>query len=152
MTDDAGRREAPARPVPPESDVGRPFWVASRERRLVLPWCRACERPHWYPRGFCPTCLGSDLEWRPSNGRGVVHAVSVQPRPAHPGLADRVPYAVALVDLDDGVRMLLAVEADAAADPWSVRIDDRVRVGWEPLSDGRHLPTARVDPESVAAD
>ena len=111
-----------------------------------------CEVPHWYPRGFCPTCLGPELEWRPSDGRGAVHAVSVQPRPPHPGLADRVPYAVVLADLDDGVRMMLAVAAEGAADPWSVCIDDRLTVGWEPLPDGRHLPIAHVDPGAVAAD
>lgn len=136
----------------PESDAGRPFWDASRDRRLVLPWCRDCQAPHWYPREFCPLCLGSDLEWRPSDGRGIVHAVSVQPRPAHPGLSDRVPYAVVLADLDDGVRMMLAVEGGGDADPWSVRIDDRLTVGWEPLVDGRHLPTARIDPDPAPTD
>jgi len=130
----------PERPLPPESPAGAPFWAASRDRRLVLPWCRACEAPHWYPRGFCPRCLGEDLEWRPSPGAGEVHAVSVQPQAAHPGLAGRAPYAVALVALDEGVRMLLQVHGPT--DPWAVAVGDRVVVGWEPLPDGRHLPTA----------
>lgn len=129
----------PERPMPPESPAGAPFWAATRERHLVLPWCRACEVPHWYPRGFCPRCLGDDIDWREASGRGVVHAVSVQPKAAHPGLADRVPYAVALVDLAEGVRMMLTVVVD---DPWSVRIDDEVVLGWESLPDGRHLPIA----------
>lgn len=132
-------RPTPERPVPPESPAGARFWAATREQRLELPWCRVCEAPHWYPRGFCPRCLGEDVDWRPASGRGVVHAVSVQPRAAHPGLAHRAPYAVALVDLAEGVRMMLAVLTD---DPWAVRIDDAVTVGWEPLPDGRHLPVA----------
>lgn len=144
--------ERPERPLPPESAAGRPFWDATRERRLVLPWCSDCQAPHWYPRGFCPRCLGSDLEWRPSAGGGVVHAVSVQPRPPHPGLGDRVPYAVVLADLDDGVRMMLAVEGGDHPDPWAVRIDDRLTVGWEPLADGRHLPMARIDQHPAPAD
>lgn len=127
----------PERMLPPESHAGAPFWAASRERRLVLPWCARCDAPHWYPRGFCPTCLSEELEWRPSDGAGVVAAVSVQPKPAQPGPTDRAPYAVALVDLDDGVRMMLGVAAD---DPWAVSIGDRIIVGWEPLSDGRHIP------------
>lgn len=138
----AADRGAPERPLPPESPAGAPFWAASRERRLVLPWCRSCGEPHWYPRGFCPGCLSDDVEWRPSAGRGSVHAVSVQPKPAHPGLADRAPYAVVVVDLDDGVRMLL--QADVG-DPWAVRIGDAVTVGWEPLADGRHLPVASIE-------
>ena len=109
---------------------------------VTLPWFPVCEVLHWYPRGFCPTCLGPELEWRPSDGRGAVHAVSVQPKAMHPGLADRAPYAVALVDLDDGVRMMLQVAP--GVDPWSVAVGDPVTVGWEPLPDGRHLPTAVV--------
>lgn len=127
------------RPLPPESPAGATFWDATRDERLVLPWCPSCEAPHWYPRGFCPRCLRLELEWRPSAGQGVVGAVSVQPKAAHSGLADRAPYAVALVDLDDGVRMMLVV---AAEDPWAVRVGDAVTLGWEPLADGRNLPVA----------
>jgi uncharacterized OB-fold protein len=52
-------------------------------------------------------------------------------------MADRVPYAVALVDLDEGVRLLTnVVDVDAE----EVRIGMEVAVTWEPMSDGRHLP------------
>ncbi len=129
--------------APPESPAGAPFWAASREQRLVLPWCPACEAPHWYPRGFCPTCLAEDVEWREASGRGVVYAVSVQPKPSHPGLADRAPYAVVLVELAEGVRMMLqASSVSGVEDPWAIAVGDPVTVGWEPLPDGRHLPTA----------
>ena len=136
---DSTERSAPARPLPPESLAGAPFWEATREQRLVLPWCPACEQPYWYPRGFCPLCLSEDVDWREASGDAVVHSVSVQPKAPHPGLRDRAPYAVAIVELDEGVRMMVAVAAD---DPWAVRIDDRVALGWEPLADGRHLPVA----------
>ena len=137
--------EAPARFAPPESPAGAPFWAASRERRLTLPWCTVCGQPHWYPRGFCPHCLSDAVEWRASAGTGTVHAVSVMPKPAHPGLAPRGAYAVVLVDLDDGVRMMLqASSASGVDDVWSIAVGDAVTVGWEPLPDGRHLPTAEV--------
>lgn len=124
--------------APPQSPAGTPFWDASRERRLTLPWCTECEQPHWYPRGFCPSCLSEDVEWRDAEPEGTVHAVSVQPKPNHPGLADRAPYAVVLVDLADGVRMMLQCATTTIA------VGDPVRIGWEPLPDGRHLPTAEV--------
>lgn len=121
---------------PPASAVAEPFWEASRERRLVLQRCRSCERAIWYPRVLCPHCGGVDLEWGAAEGTGTVYAVSVQHRAAHPGLADRVPYAVALVDLDDGVRMMTNV---VGCDATSVQVGQRVRPVWEPLTDGRHL-------------
>jgi uncharacterized OB-fold protein len=135
--------DTPERFAPPESDAGAPFWAASRDQVLRLPWCTACGKPHWYPRGFCPLCLAEDIEWRPASGGGVVYAVSVQPKSMLPGLSARVPYAVAIVDLDEGVRMMLSMDVD---DPWSVAVGDRVVVGWDPLSDGRHLPVARPAP------
>jgi uncharacterized OB-fold protein len=127
---------------PPASVAGAPFWDASRERRLVLPWCTDCGRPHWYPRGFCPSCLSDAVEWRDAAGEGVVHAVSVQPKTSGAVPGERAPYAVVLVDLAEGVRMMLQVAPPA--DPWAVRIGDPVTIGWEPLDDGRHLPTALV--------
>lgn len=137
--------DAPARFAPPESRAGAPFWDATRERRLTLPWCTVCEQPHWYPRGFCPHCLSEEIEWRDAEGEGVVHAVSVMPKPAHPGLAARGDYAVVLVDLVEGVRMMLqASSVSGVADVGAIAIGDAVTVGWEPLPDGRHLPTASV--------
>ncbi|NLV55490.1 MAG: DNA-binding protein [Acidimicrobiales bacterium] len=136
---DRGDPTTADRMLPPESPAGAPFWAASRERRLLLPWCVPCGAAHWYPRGFCPVCLGDEIEWRPASGGGRVHAVSVQPKVPFPGVGGEPPYAVALVDLDEGVRMMLRVVAD---DAWSVAVDDAVSIGWEPLSDGRHLPVA----------
>lgn len=116
---------------PAESEAGAPFWAATRDRRLVLPWCPTCEAPHWFPREFCPRCLGTDLDWREASGRGVVYAVSLMP-----ASADRAPTAVALVDLDEGVRMMSNVIADG---PGTIDVGQVVRASWEPLSDGRHL-------------
>ncbi|HMC41782.1 MAG TPA: OB-fold domain-containing protein [Acidimicrobiales bacterium] len=127
----------PARLEPPVTEEAEPFWDATRRQELALPWCRHCQRPFWYPRPVCPTCLSPDVEWRPSSGRGQVYAVSVMHRPSNPSMAERVPYAVALIDLDDGVRMMsnvVGVEAER------VEVGMDVTLTWEPLSDGRHLP------------
>jgi hypothetical protein len=121
----------PTRFEPTESAAGAPFWAATRDRRLVLPWCRACEAPHWFPREFCPHCLGTDLDWREASGQGTVYAVSVMP-----AVADRAPTAVVLVDLAEGVRMMSNVITE---EPNAVVVGQTVRASWEPLSDGRHL-------------
>jgi uncharacterized OB-fold protein len=59
------------------------------------------------------------------------------PKPGNPMMAGREPYAVALVDLDEGVRMMSEV---VGGDPWTVAVGDAVTLRWEPLSDGRQLP------------
>jgi len=62
--------------------------------------------------------------------------VSVHFRPGVPELKDRTPYAVALVDLDEGVRMLSNV---VNCEPDVVHVGQQVVASWEPLADGRHL-------------
>ncbi len=129
---DAGTRFSP-----PESPASAPFWEATRAPRLVLQWCRSCERPIHFPREACPSCLGTELEFRPASGDGVVHAATVVPKAANPTMVGRGAYVVALVALREGVRLLTNV---FAPDPWAVAVGDPVVVAWEPLADGRHLP------------
>jgi hypothetical protein len=127
-----------ARLEPPISDYTQPFWDATKEQKFLVQWCAACEAPIFYPREVCPKCLSSErLEWRESAGKGSVYAFSVQHRPANPTMADRVPYTVALVELEDGIRLMSNV-INCAPDDVSVGMP--VAVTWEPLSDGRNLP------------
>jgi uncharacterized OB-fold protein len=125
----------PVRLEPPASEAGRPFWDATREGRLVLPWCTACEQPIWYPRAFCPACAGSDVEWRPASGRATVYALTIEHAGQTKALA--APYVVALVDLDEGVRIMTNI---VGVPPDEVAVGARVEVVWEALSDGRQLP------------
>lgn len=79
--------------------------------------------------------------WRPLSGRGVVYSASTHHRAPIPELADRTPYVVALVDLDEGARMLSNIVGSGAAE---ARVGSTVTVTWEPLDDGRHLPVFEV--------
>lgn len=123
-----------ARPVPEPSPVSAPFWDATRRCELTAQRCELCARLVWYPRFVCPHCGGSSLSWERLSGEGVIYAVSVHHRAALPALADKVPYSVVLVDLDEGVRLMSNVFGPAPA------VGDRVTVAWAPLEDGRNLP------------
>jgi uncharacterized protein len=81
--------------------------------------CTKCGRPHYSPRVICPHCGSTSLTWRRSDGLGTVYSTStISPR-------GKEPYAVVLVDLDDGPRLMSNVVGIAAAD---VRIGMRVKV------------------------
>ncbi|MGY6501762.1 MAG: Zn-ribbon domain-containing OB-fold protein [Acidimicrobiales bacterium] len=122
---------------PPESEHGRPFWDATRDERLLIPHSTETDRPFWFPREVAPDTLGTDIDWREASGHGVVYAVSVQHK-AGPGRdPDEGPYAVALVDLPEGVRLMTNV---VGCDPDDVTVGMAVRVAWHELSDGRKLP------------
>jgi uncharacterized OB-fold protein len=84
----------------------------------------------------CPRCLGDAIEWRTATGDGVVYAASVHHLPGPGRDADDVPYTVALVDLDEGVRVMGNL---LDCPPNAVTVGMPVRARWQPLSDGRHL-------------
>jgi uncharacterized OB-fold protein len=122
---------------PAESSLSRPYWEATRDERLVLPWCTDCERFFWYPRVVCPSCLGEEIEWREAAGTGEVHAVSVMHKTGMGRDPADGPYAVAVVELAEGVRMLTNI---VGVEPGAVTVGTAVRVAWHDLSDGRKLP------------
>ena len=132
-----------ARLEPKSSEISDPFWDATREGKYLVQWCSACATPIFYPREVCPQCLSADsLEWRESSGKATVYAVAVQYRPANPTMADKVPYAVALVEVDagDGANTIRVMSNVVNCDPTSVNVGDPVTLTWEDLSDGRRLP------------
>ena len=83
--------------------------------------------------------MGQGLEWRTASGRATVHSYTVEQNPAATGatFSGGEQYVVALVDLQEGVRMLTNV---VGCPPDDVRVGQEVTLTWEPLSDGRQLP------------
>ena len=137
---------APTRLEPPVGPESAPFWDATREGSLLVQWCTTCDRGVFYPRSFCPHCgaSGDTLEWRRATGRATVYAAVVEHRPDAAGarFSAGEPYCVALVDLDEGVRMLTDV---VGCPPGDVHSGMGVTVTWEPLSDGRQLALFRPE-------
>jgi uncharacterized protein len=101
------------------------YQQALAQGRFLIQRCAACSRAVFYPRMICPHCGGGDLSWEEPSGRGTVYSTTVVRRKPEAG----GDYNVALIDLEEGVRMMSRVE-DAA--PGAVRIgmavQARVRV------------------------
>jgi uncharacterized protein len=135
---------------PPVTDESAPFWEATREGRLLVQWCTSCDRGIFFPRVLCPCCGASNggadhagsLVWREASGRATVYAAVVEHRPEAAGavFAHGEPYCIALVDLEEGARMMTNVVGCPPAD---VHSGMPVTVSWEPLSDGRQLALFR---------
>lgn len=94
----------------------RPYWDSAAEGRLLIRHCAACDRPHHYPREFCPYCWSEDVHWRPASGRATLYTWSVVHRNDLPPFGDRVPYVAAVVDLAEGPRMMTEVVGCPEAD------------------------------------
>jgi len=119
------------RPLPKRYPETRPYWEAAARGELRLPECADCERLFFYPRGFCPSCLGSDLDWRPLSGTGTVHTYTVVERvPGWP--EDALPVVYAYVDLDEGVRLPTNL---VDVDPDDVTVGTSVDVRFVPTEE-----------------
>jgi uncharacterized OB-fold protein len=97
-----------SKPVPRPEDpaLTRPFWEAAKRHELIIPRCRLCDRYFFYPRQACPYCLREQWEWAPASGRARLHSFTVVHQPQHPAFQADVPYAYAIVQLEEGVRMI----------------------------------------------
>ena len=116
------------RPTIVPTELSEPYWAAAAKGELLLQRCENCAEFTFYPRYACPTCGTGDLVWTPSRGRGTLFTYTIARRSTHPRLNSRVPYVVAIVELDEGPRMTSAIVAATVED---VRIGRRVRVVFE---------------------
>lgn len=114
----------------------KPFWAAAKEGKLVLQYCRTSKRFQFFPRPVSLYTGRRDLEWREVSGRGTLYSWTVTYAP-WPGHENRVPYVCALIDLEEGVRMLANLYNCAAED---LRAGLPVRLIWEKLSEDYNYP------------
>jgi uncharacterized OB-fold protein len=129
--------------LPRPTETSAPYWQGCRERELRLQKCNACQRLQFYPRIMCSHCQRQSLGWIVATGRGEVASFTVVRR----GVSEAypTPYIVALIDLEEGLRMMSHV---VGIDPESVAVGDLVKVEFEDWSDEITMPVFRV----VSAD
>lgn len=125
--------ENPAKPLPTATPTSRPFWEGLREQKVRLQRCRACESWIYYPRSHCNRCLSRDLEWNEIPGTGTLHTFSLARVPTAIFFADEVPQMLAVVELDEGVRLSTTL---VGVDEQSIEIGMRVRPVFEPTEGG----------------
>jgi uncharacterized protein len=94
---------------------------------LLLQRCNHCGKLNMYPRHACPHCQSTSLGWQKSAGRGVVHSFTVLRAGAPEGFERDLPYALAVVKLDEGVQLLGRLLPDGDGDWRSFQCDDRVQ-------------------------
>ncbi|MDB5594113.1 MAG: hypothetical protein JWM36_1074 [Hyphomicrobiales bacterium] len=94
------------KPTPRPAPESLPYWQAAREHRLSIPRCDDCERFWFPPSRSCPHCLSPNFAFRDVSGRGKVFSFVTFHRVYHPAFETEVPYVVALVELEEGPRLL----------------------------------------------
>jgi uncharacterized OB-fold protein len=129
------------RALPVPTELTRPFWQAAKEGKLVVQHCTSCNKNQFFPRPFCIHCMSSAIEWIQSNGTGTIYTFTINRRGVNPYMNARVPYAIAMIELDEGVRLMANI-VDSVLE--KIKIGGRVCVTFEPLTDDISLPQFRL--------
>jgi hypothetical protein len=128
------------KPLPIPSAESKPYWDGLRERKLMMPRCDDC-KGWWFPPSLlCPHCNSKAWSWTQTSGRARIFSYVVYHRVYHPAFAQEVPYAVAVIELDEGPRMISNV-MDIAPD--KLECDMRVEVAYQPVTDAITLAKFR---------
>jgi uncharacterized OB-fold protein len=93
------------KPVPVPTPNTEPYFDYAARGELRVPRCLSCGLAFFYPRTACPSCASEDLEWMRCSGRAKLHTYLINTRPA-PGFEEDAPHAIAVVELEEGPRMM----------------------------------------------
>ncbi|HEX4207075.1 MAG TPA: Zn-ribbon domain-containing OB-fold protein [Ktedonobacteraceae bacterium] len=123
-------------PQPLVDGDSRPYWEGLARGELLIQRCDACSRYVFYPRSICPHCFADQLSWVAASGNGTIYAYTVVHQ-AYGPFADGVPFVIAIVELEEGVRMMTRI-VDAQRERVAVGV--AVRVTFAPVDEGLTLP------------
>lgn len=96
--------QIPASMLQQDSD-SRPYWEGLAQGELRIQRCKTCKKAVFYPRAICPHCHSDQLEWIVASGKGTIYTYTVAHQAFGQFAAD-VPFVVALIELEEGVRMM----------------------------------------------
>jgi uncharacterized OB-fold protein len=126
---------ARARPKPtPETQH---YWDGAKAGQLLLQCCDDCSHTYFPPRPFCPKCASRKVSVKQASGKGTLYSYVINHRPAAPGFTP--PYAIAVVELEEGPRMMSSI-IDCAQTPEALVLDMKLEVAFQALDDAITLP------------
>ena len=131
-----------AKPLPAPDAVNGEYWRAASEGWLLIQECPSCGHRQWYPRALCTECARTP-GWLECSGRGVVHTYTVIRQFGMKAFRDELPYAIAMIELEEGPLMFANVTGCAVEDieigmpveVWFTKAADDIGVAsWRPAS------------------
>ena len=120
------------KPLPTPTPTSAPFWEALKEGIVKLQKCGDCGTWVFYPRNRCSNCLSDALQWHEVQGTGCLYTFTIARQPTSPHFASEVPQRLAVVELDEGVRLTTTLVNTADTD---IHIGMRLRPFFDPVSD-----------------
>ncbi|MGD0917823.1 MAG: Zn-ribbon domain-containing OB-fold protein [Thermodesulfobacteriota bacterium] len=132
------------KPLPVVQPWSKPFWEAAKRHRLMIQRCNDCGLKIFYPRKYCPDCWSANLDWFEASGRGKVFSYSITMAGVEERFAEDLPFVLALVDLEEGIRMMTNI-VECKPDEVSIGMD--VKVTFRDVTDEFSLPMFKLNPK-----
>ena len=134
--------QPPGIPAPVPGRLSKPYWDGCRAGEIRYQRCDACGTIPARPSLICPNCHAETLGWQRSAGLGRLYSWTVVWRPQHPSFT--IPYAPAIIELDEGCFLMSAMVGCEAED---LAAGLRVGVEFHPAGDTINLPYFHPAPE-----
>ena len=132
------------KPIPQATPETQDFWDGIKRGEFRLQRCsnaKCANKPYFPPRPFCPECGSRDVASFTASGRGKLHTYVINQRPA-PGFEADAPYAIAVVELNEGPRLLTNITG-VAQTPETLPLDLEVELAAEEITADISLPKFR---------
>lgn len=130
----------PARARPKPTPETQHYWDGARDGELRLQSCDACNHTYFPPRPFCPKCASRSVSVTKASGKATLYSYVINHRPAAPGFTP--PYAIAVVTLEEGPRMMTSI-IDCPQTPEALVLDMPLEVAFQKLDAAITLPVFR---------
>jgi uncharacterized OB-fold protein len=129
----------PGRALPQPTPETLHFWEGTKANQLLLQRCDACGKTYFPPRPFCPACASRRVSVTKASGKATLYSYVIHQRPV-PGFTP--PYAIAVVELEEGPRMMTNI-VECPQTPEALVLDMKVEVVFAPQTDQITLPLFR---------
>ena len=128
------------KPIPVMQPWTKEFWKGTKNSQLLIQECSDCQSKIFYPRQYCPECWSGNLKWSQASGKATVYSFTTTQDMVEPKFWADLPYVLALVDLEEGIRMMTRI---VDCDPETVKIGMDVEVVFEDITEECALPMFR---------
>ena len=118
----------PQKPLPQADEASRPFYEGAMAGRLMIMRCTDCGAYRIPSRMHCDQCLSTNVEWVQASGKATIRTLGIMHQKYHPGFFGELPYNLALIELEEGPRMVSNVVGANNAD---LQVDMPVQVEFE---------------------
>lgn len=128
------------KPLPVKTEENARFWESAQRHALELQRCAACGKFRYPCAEFCPNCLSPEAAWQPVSGRAAVYSFIIVHQRYDPSFVDDLPYNVAVVELEEGPRLVTNIVGCANGE---IRIGMPLTVTYEDVTEEFTLPKFR---------